>query len=84
MGVRKNFSMRGNVEILLILFRLLTMQCKRPFTKRLLHFTASHKKCTSLAAIAKYIAISLSYKTDYLQIFQAGVESILHLPHAHI
>jgi len=30
----------------------------------------NHKKCTSLAAIATYIAIS--YKIDYLQIFQAG------------
>jgi len=28
MGVRRNFSRGGNVEILLILFRLLTMQCK--------------------------------------------------------
>ena len=35
MGVRGNFSQRGgNVEILLILFRLLTTQCKRTFTKR--------------------------------------------------
>jgi len=37
MGVRRKFSMEGNVEILLILFRL---QCKRTFTKRLLHFMA--------------------------------------------
>jgi len=33
-------------------------------------YVNSHKKCTSLAAIAKYIAIS--YKIDHLQIFQAG------------
>jgi len=55
------------------------MQCKRPFKKR---FTLStqkeitpfygncHKKCSSLAAEAKYIAIS--HRIDYLQIFQAG------------
>ena len=30
----------------------------------------SHKICTSLTAIARYIAIL--YKIDYLQIFQAG------------
>jgi len=36
MGVHRNFSRRGgvNVKILLILFRLLTMQCKWTFTKR--------------------------------------------------
>jgi len=34
MGVRRNFSRGGNAEILLILFRLLTMQCKWTFTKR--------------------------------------------------
>jgi len=33
MGVRRNFS-RGNIKNLLILFRLLTMQCKWTFTKR--------------------------------------------------
>ena len=54
------------------------MQCKWTFTKRFTLSTQneiapfygnSHKKCSSLAAVAKYIAIS--YKIDYLQIFQA-------------
>ena len=36
MGVRINFSRRGNVEILLILFRLLTIPCKWTSTKRLI------------------------------------------------
>jgi len=40
MGVHRNFSMGGNVEILLILLRLLTMQFERTFTKCLLDFTA--------------------------------------------
>jgi len=40
MGVRRNFSVGGNVEMLLILFKLLTMQCKWTFTKALAHFTA--------------------------------------------
>ena len=34
MGVRRNISRDGNVDILLILFRLLTIQCKCTFTKR--------------------------------------------------
>jgi len=55
------------------------MQCKRTFTKRFILFAQTevtpfygniHKKCTSLAAIARYIAIN--YKIDYLQMFQAG------------
>jgi len=55
------------------------MQCQRTFTKRFTHSTQkeiapfygnSHKICISLAAVAKYIAISC--KIDYLQIFQAG------------
>jgi len=62
-----------------MLFRLLTMQCKRTFAKRFILSTQkeiapfyrnSHKKYSSLAAVAKYNTIS--YKTDYLQIFQAG------------
>ena len=32
MSVRRNFSRGGNIETLLILFRLLTMQCKWTFT----------------------------------------------------
>jgi len=59
-------------------FRLLTMQCKRTFTKRftlstqkeIAAFYGNSYKCTSLAGIARYIAIS--NKTDYPQISQAG------------
>jgi len=61
--------MGSNVEILLVLLRLLTMQCKRTFTKRLLGFTATVTKMHVVAAIAKYIVIS--YKID-LQIFHTG------------
>ena len=39
MGVRRNISRGGSIDILLILFRLLTMQCKCTFTKR---FTLSN------------------------------------------
>jgi len=50
---------------------LRTAVIKRTFTKPLLHFTAIvAKKCISLAAVAKCIAIS--YKIDYLQLLQAG------------
>jgi len=38
MGVRRNFSRGGNVDILLIFFKLLTLQCKWTFKKR---FTVS-------------------------------------------
>ena len=34
MGVRRNFSRGSNVDRLLIIFKLLTMQCKWTFTKR--------------------------------------------------
>jgi len=34
MGVRRNFSRGGDLDILLIIFTLLTMQCKCKFTKR--------------------------------------------------
>jgi len=56
-----------NVDILLMLFRLKTMQCKRTFTQRFTHSTQkeiapfygnNHKKCTSLAAIARHFEIS--------------------------
>jgi len=58
---------------------LLTMQCKRTFTKRFTlssqkeiapFYSNSNKKIASLAAIARYIAIS--YKIDYLQIIKQG------------
>jgi len=65
-----------NLNILLILFRFLTnangpSQSILPFytKKTALFYGNSHKKCTSLAAIARYNAIS--YKIDYMQIFQA-------------
>jgi len=56
------------------------MQCKRTFTKRFTLSTKkaiapfygnSHKKCTSLAALARPFFDTL-YKIDYLQIYQAG------------
>jgi len=45
MGVRKTFSRGWNVDNLLIIFRLLTLQCKGMFTKR---FTVSapQRKCS--------------------------------------
>jgi len=54
------------------------MQCKRTFTKRftlstqkeIAAFYGNSYKCTLLAGIARYIAIS--NKTDYPQISQAG------------
>jgi len=80
MGVSRNFSRGGNVDKILTFFRLLAMQCKRTFTKRFAlsaqkeiapFYGNSHKNCILLAAIARYI-IAISYKTDYLHIFQAG------------
>jgi len=59
MGIRRNFARGYNVGILLILFRLLTIQCRWRFTKRFTLSTSqknficygkSHKNCTSLAA----------------------------------
>jgi len=61
------------------LFRLPSMQCKWMFTKRLhfLHhkenaqcYGNSHKKCASLAAIARYVTIISTI--GYLQIFKTG------------
>jgi len=43
--------------------------CLSTQKKTALFYGNSHKKCTSLAAIARYNAIS--YKIDYMQIFQA-------------
>jgi len=63
----------GNVDNLFILFRLLTMQYKRTFTKRFAlspqkeiapFYGNSNKQFPSLAAIARYIVIS--YKIDYM------------------
>jgi len=63
MGIRGNFSRGGgNVDILLILFRLLTMQCTRTITNRFTlssqkviapFYGYSHKKFASLAAVAR-------------------------------
>ena len=44
MGVRRNFSRGGNVEVLLIIFNLLTMQCKWTFTKRFTLSTPQRKR----------------------------------------
>jgi len=83
MDIRRNFSRGGNVYILLLFVRLLMTQCKRKFTKR---FTAStrlqhkenapcydnsHKKCVSLAAIAK-CSYTIIFTIGYLQNFKAG------------
>jgi len=67
-GVRRNFSRGGdNVDILLMLFRFLSMQCKWTSTMRFTHSTQkeiglfygnSHKKFTSLAAIARHFEVS--------------------------
>jgi len=79
MGVRKNFSRRGNVDILLVVFRLVTMQCKWTFTKlftlskpqrKCLMSRQQSQKCASLEAIARYITII--YSIDQLQIFKTG------------
>jgi len=44
MGVRRNFSREGgNVDILLILYRLLTTQCKWTFAKRFIFSTPQRK-----------------------------------------
>jgi len=47
LGIRRNFSKGGNVDILLMVFRLLAKQYKRTFAK---HFTLSkpQRKCTIL------------------------------------
>ena len=73
------FSRGDNVDLLLILFRLLTMQCKCTFTK---HFTLStpkkchmlrpqSQKCASLAAIAKYIMIYDNLQNNLSPDFQS-------------
>jgi len=43
MGVRRKFSRGSNVDIILILFRLLTMQCKWTFTKRVTRSSLKRK-----------------------------------------
>jgi len=65
-GVHRNFSRGDNVDILLILSGLRGCK-KRTFAKRFTHSTQkeiapfdgnNHKKCTSLAAIARRFEIS--------------------------
>jgi len=80
--VSRNFSRGGNINILLISVRLLTMQWKCTFAKRCtvstrLHHKENapcydniHKKCASLAAIATYFTII--FTTGYLQITKQG------------
>jgi len=71
---QKFFQGGDNVDILLILFRFMTMQLKRMFAKRFTHSTQkeiapfdgnNHKKCTSVTAIARHFEISYT-KQDYL------------------
>jgi len=78
---QKFFPGEGNVNILLILVRLLTMQCKWTFTARFTHSTRQHhkenapcydnsqKKCGLLATISRFVTII--FKIGYLQIFKA-------------
>ena len=47
MGVRKNFTSRGKLDVLLILFRLLMMQCNWTFKKRMI-LPAPQRKCPTL------------------------------------
>jgi len=78
-GIRRNFS-RGATSIFCLYFSgCWRCKCKRTFTKRFTHsmlneiapfYGNSHKKFTSLAAIARCIATS--WKIHYLEIFQAG------------
>jgi len=44
MSIRRNFPEGGNVDILLIVFRVLTLQCKLTFTKRFA-LSALQRKC---------------------------------------
>ena len=59
-GRPQKFFQGGSVNILLILVKLLTMQCKCTFTKRFTPYTRlqqSQKKCASLAAISRHVTI---------------------------
>jgi len=70
MGIRRIFSRGWNVDILLIFFRLLTLQCKRMFTKR---FTVStpQRKCP-MKARALFASV--------LQFFQVELYRPTNLP----
>jgi len=59
-GVRRNFSRGWNVDILLIIFRLLTLQCKWTFTKSFPVSTAQRKSpmkaCVPFASVLKSLS----------------------------
>jgi len=81
MDVRRNFSKRGNVEIFLIFFRLLSLQCKLTFTK---HFTASApQRKFPMKARAPFASILKSFGSGALgyrlRICQKGVLSVCHV-----
>ena len=81
-GRPQKFFHRGQRQHFANLLRLMTMQCRCTFTKsftlttRLYHketaprYNSGHKKCTSLAAIARYIP--KIFTIGYLKIFKAG------------
>ena len=74
MGVRRNFAGECNVDILLILFRLLTLQCKRMFTKRFAVSTPQRKWPTEARAPFEAILKSFSSGAVY-EICHKGVLS---------
>jgi len=78
-GRPQKIFQEGNVDILLIFVRLLTIQCKWTCTKCFYLSTLQRKcpvlrqesqKCASLTAWARYITII--YTIGYLQIFREG------------
>jgi len=62
MGLRRNFSRGGEKDILLMRFRLLTMQRKLSYTKTL--FFLRHKKCPLLTATVASCVPSKKIYTD--------------------
>ena len=74
MGVRKYFSRVGKADILVVHFRLLTIQMQIDVhktlypcytTKKMTHVTATTQKCASLAAMFLFTP----YKTRWQQYF---------------
>ena len=63
MGVRINFSRGSNLDILLILFRLLTMQCKCAFTKGFA-LSAPKRNCAVLRVTTTVAKIALSWRSN--------------------
>ena len=78
MGVRRNFSRWSKVDILLIILRLLTLQCKWTFTKRFPVSTPQRKfpmkARTPFASILKYFS---SGAVGRLYEFVKGVLSVI-------